>query len=135
MAILIKDIPRDTHFSDIYHFVAPVLQRHFPFKSAYVAKTEILAILDKFTHKVEYHGLVLIEPEEADQRAIPRLNGKRLQNKLVIVKEYNTRDWHNDRRINNAGEAREAFNKRVSDRRRGHQVELIKDISMVWQEI
>lgn len=135
MAIFIKNIPKDTHFTDIYHFVAPALHRHFPFKSGHVAKTEIFAILDKFTHEIEYHGLVLIEPEEADLRVIPKLNGKRFQNKLVVVKEYVNRDWHNDRRTNYAELPEDNINNRISDRRRGHQVELIKDTSMIWQEI
>ncbi len=133
MAIFIKNIPKDSHYSDIYHFVAPALKRHFPFKSGHVAKTEILTILDKCAQKLEYHCLVLVEPEEADFSVVQKLNGKRFQNKLVIVKEYAKRDWHNDRRLNFDGVSAENLNKRVADRRRGHQVEVIKDTSMNWQ--
>ena len=133
MAIFIKNIPKDTHLSDIYHFVAPCLQRYFPFKSGYITKTEIIAFLDKYANKAEYHGLVFVAPEDANQTVINKLNGKRFQSKLVIVKEYINRDWHNDRRISYDEISDGNFEKRVADRRRGQRLEVIKDISMAWE--
>ncbi len=132
MAIFIKNISEHTHLSDIYHFVTPALQRHFPFKTGHVAKTEILTLLDMSTHEVELYGLVFVEPEGVEQRVIRKLNGKRLQKNLVTVKEYRRRDWHNDRRINYAGVREAVVNRRVADRRRGQRVELIKDTAMSW---
>jgi hypothetical protein len=133
MAIFIKNIPEDTHLSDLYHFVEPTLKRRFPFKSPHVAKTEIVSFLDKSTHRTENHAIVFIEPEEHDKRVIHKLSSMRLQNKLVIVKEYNSRNWHNDRRLNYTDVSVEIRNKRVADRRRGHKIEIIKDTAMSWQ--
>ncbi|WP_347989637.1 hypothetical protein [Methylomonas sp. AM2-LC] len=133
MAIFIKNIPNDTHLSDLYHFVEPTLKRRFPFKSAQIAKTEIVSFLDKSTHLTENHGIVHIEPEDEDQRVIRKLSSMRLQNKLVIVREYVSRNWHNDRRLDYPEVPAVIKNKRVADRRRGHHVEVIKDTAMSWQ--
>jgi hypothetical protein len=50
----------------------------------------------------------------------------------VTFHEYTQRDWHNDRRESQLAPLAESTEKRVKDRRRGANIELIDDISSIW---
>ena len=132
MILFIRNIPGNCHLSDLHEFVAPVLKRSFPFRSGSILKSEILVIRDKHTNALEYHGLVYVDAEAAGQRAIKKLKGKRLKNKLVMVREFYHRSWHNDRRLIHKHLPDDIINKRIGDRRRGGKVEMIKDISCIF---
>jgi hypothetical protein len=132
MIIIVKHIQANTHKNELLEYVAPVLKRSFPFKSGRIVKTEILALRDRRTDQYEYHGLIVIEPERSGRIALIKLKGKRFNNKLVIVKEYRNRDWHNDRRVKHVHNSAEIIQKRIGDRRRGNKLELITDASNMF---
>ena len=136
MIIFIKNAPANTSINDLYEFVEPALKRTFPFKSGLILKAEILALKDKRTNELEFHGIMQIEPEKASHRAIRKLKGKKLKNKLVLVREYISRDWHNDRRINHGAVSAEIMEKRLGDRRRGDKLEVVvKDASNIFKAV
>lgn len=135
MIIIIKNIHPDTQISEIQEYVAPVLKRSFPFKSGKLMKAEILMLRDKRTKAIEFHGLVFIEPEKLGHRALIKLKGKRIHNKLVSVKEYVSRDWHNDRRVKHNNPSTAMIQKRIGDRRRGNNIETIKHPSALFMAV
>lgn len=136
MVIIIKKIPEITYLRELYEHVAPALKRPFPFKSGQIVKTEILALHDKHNSNVnEFHGLVHIEPEQACRRAIQKLKSKRFKNKLVIVKEYSSRDYRNDKRIHHSNLTAELVDKRRHDRRRDYKIELINEMSRMYKPV
>ncbi|WP_396643643.1 hypothetical protein [Methylomonas sp. 2B] len=131
MILFIRNVPASTHLSELEAYVAPALKRRFLFGGARILKAEILVILDKTTHTLEYHGLVHIDSDKVGLRAIKSLKGQRFKNKLVLVREYHNRNWHNDRR--QTYQATQALaDKRVADRRRGASLEFVKDISAIF---
>lgn len=135
MILIIKNIHPDTQISEIQEYVAPVLKRNFPFKSGKLMRAEILMLRDKRTKAMEFHGLVFIEPEKLGLRALIKLKGKRIHNKLVSVKEYVHRDWHNDRRVNHHNPSATMIQKRIGDRRRGQNIEIVKNPSTLFMAV
>ncbi|MEY4718308.1 MAG: hypothetical protein RL563_926 [Pseudomonadota bacterium] len=133
MLIFIRNIPESTLTRELVEFVAPALRSVVPLKSGKVLSAEILVLFDKRTRITEYHGLVDVDSEKAGRRAVRKLNGTRFHGRMVMVREYVTRSWHNDRRHDHA-EAVDAFGKgmRKGDRRRGKALETIDDVSNLF---
>lgn len=127
LIIFVQHISKHTFPSQLHDFINPELTGLLPFRSGRVLKAEILALRDKRTLRVEYHGLVYVDSEAAGQVAIRRLNKKSLNNKVVSVREYVQRSWQNDRRQEHAKVV--DLNGGRKDRRRGNNLETIKDIS------
>lgn len=131
MIIFIRNIPPITKLSELESFVDSGLKRSFFSPAGIITKTEILALKDKRTQLIEYHGLVYVEPDKAAQQAIKRLNGKIIHNKPVIVREFKIRSWHNDRRENHAQIYDKLHTgKRKGDRRR--DMEVVQDVSSLF---
>lgn len=130
MLIFIRNIPELTLTKDLVEFVTPALKGLLPLTSGKVVKAEILVLLDKRTKLTEYHGLVSVDSEKAGRKAIKKLNGTRLNGKMVVVREFVTRSWHNDRRHDHA-QVVDSFGKglRKGDRRRGKDLDVVEDIS------
>lgn len=127
--IFIRNVPELTLRKDLIAFVTPALKALLS-PSGKVVKAEILVLLDARTKQMEYHGLVTVDSEKAGRRALKKLNGKRLNGRLVMVREFAIRSWRNDRRLNHVCVA-DAMGKgfRRNDRRRGKDLEVVKDIS------
>ena len=128
MIIFLRKIPANTKYGDLVDFVTPALKGGLFRKAGRIVKVEILALHDTRLNVHEFHGLVTIEPDSAAVRAIKILKGHRFKDKLIIVRQYVHRSWHNDPRQNH-----KRFDidveKRKTDRRRGKYLETIKDIS------
>ncbi len=132
MIIFVRNIPANSHPSELQQYVASAVKRNFFFRSGKILKCEILVLQDKRTKVLEFHGMVHVDSDRAGERAIQQLKGRRFKNKLVIVREYKCRSWHNDRRLRHEGVALTVSEKRLTDRRRGQGVEIIKDISKMF---
>lgn len=132
MILFVRNIPVNTHISELQQYVTSGVKRSFPFRSGRVLKAEILVIQDKRTKAFEFHGLVFVDSDKTGQRAIQKLKGKRFKNKLVLVREYHHRTWHNDRRFKQEHVPNKFIEKRVTDRRRGSGVEVFKDLSRIF---
>jgi hypothetical protein len=126
MIIFLKNIPRQCDQSDISYFVEPALKRSLFKRAGKILNVEILTLRDIQLNSIEQHALVTVEPEGAAIRAIKRLKGRRLKNKPVIVRQYFHRSWRHDRRDPSASNNYDAANKRKSDRRRGKNLEKVK---------
>lgn len=133
MLIFIRNIPESTLTRELVEFVAPALRSVVPLKSGKVVSAEILVLFDNRTKLLEYHGLVGVDSEKAGRRAVRKLNGTRFHGRMVMVREYVTRSWHNDRRHDHA-EAVDTFGKglRKGDRRRGKAMEKVEDVSNLF---
>lgn len=125
MIIFFRKIPSDTRPSDLKEHVEPVLKKFFLFTSGRILKTEILVLLDKVTEAEEYHGLVHISPESAGTRALKKLKGKPFKNRYLIIREYVVRDKNNDPRNKQVNIGRDIKDKRIEDRRRGNNLEIL----------
>jgi hypothetical protein len=128
MIIFLRKIPADTKLGELTDFVAPALKGGLFKKAGHIVKIEILTLHDTLLNVHEFHGLVSVEPDSAGFRAIKLLKGSRFKDKLIVVRQYVQRSWHNDSR-----QAHKRFNldveKRKTDRRRGKYLEVIKDIT------
>lgn len=129
MILFIRKIPAETRYNDIAEFVEPALKGSLLRRAGFISKIEIIGYRDIQLNSLEFHALVTIEPERVGFRAIKALKGKRLRNKLVLVRQYFERDWHNDPRQGFDPPPPGIAERRVADRRRGKNLERITDIS------
>lgn len=129
MIIFIRKIPTDTRYADIIGFIEPALKGGLFRRAGTIVKVEIIGFRDIRYHTFEFHGLVTIEPDSAGMRALRLLKGKRLNNRLVMVRQYFERSWRNDPRQNYDTLPADIVEKRQADRRRGKYLEKIPDIS------
>jgi len=123
MILFLRNIPAQTRISDIAEFVTPALRGGWFKRRGTIIKTEILTLHDKRVNAYEFHGLVEIEPERAAQLAIKKLNGRSLNGKIITVREYRIRTWHND-----PLDPRE----RLRNNRRRKELEIIEDQSTLF---
>ena len=130
MIIFIRKIPAATKASELIDFVGPALKGGLFRKSGRITAVKILAVQDKRLNTLEFHGLVSVEPDAVGIRAIRKLKGSRFKGKLIIVRQYFIRDWHKDPRQNPRRVVdKNILDRRINDRRRGNDLEIIKDIS------
>ena len=127
MIIFISNIPEDTRPSELFSFVNPALKIWWFFRSGKIQKAEILYIQDKINATSECHGLVHVNSTTAGLMAVARLNGKRFKNQKVLVREYFKRNSQNDRRLEQMHLPAAVLEKRQHQRRRGDNVDFIKD--------
>lgn len=131
MIIFIRKIPANTKLSELIAFVEPTVKGGLFRKGGVIRDAKVLALRDLRLRTLEFHGLVTVEPDKIALRAIKKLKGKRFKGKFVVVRQYFERDWHNDRR----GQGQQDTNnpngseRRVTDRRRGKELEVMEDIS------
>ncbi|MBS4050230.1 RNA recognition motif domain-containing protein [Methylomonas rivi] len=130
MIIFLRRIPATTKLSDLLEFVRPAITGGLFRKSGRVVGIKILELQDKRFKALEFHGLITVEPDAVAARAIDRLKGQRFKGKLVVVRQYNQRDWHNDPRQNHKITVTQHLSdRRKGCRRRGKELELVRDIS------
>ena len=127
MIIFLRKIPADTKLSEIADFVEPALKGGWFRKSGTITKIDILTLHDTRLNTYEFHGLVTVEPDAMGFRAIKRLKGRRFKDKLIIVRQYFQRSWRNDPRLDNNNT--DFVDQRKADRRRGKDLETVRDIS------
>lgn len=132
MIIFVRNIPVDSHPSELEHYVASVVKRRFFFRSGKVLKCEILVLRDRRTKALEFHGLVYLDSDRTGQRAIQKLKGKRFNSKLVTVREYQLRSWHNDRRLHQTQDTENFSEKRIAERRRRQRVNTLQNTPKVF---
>lgn len=130
MIIFLRGIPASTKLSELLEFVGPAIKGGLFRKSGRVVNVKILELQDRRYKALEFHGLITVEPDAVAARAIKRLKGQRFKGKLVVVRQYFQRDWHNDPRQNhNITVTQHLSDRRRGCRRRGKDLELMKDIS------
>lgn len=102
MIIFIRNIPKGTLRSEISNFVKPALKGGFFSEKGIIRNIVILMLKNKDINLNEYHALVDIEPESSAIRVIKKLHGQRFRDKRITVRQYFTRRWQNDRRMEHA---------------------------------
>ena len=117
MILFFRNIPASTEPFELEDFIQPALKAWLLFKSGRILKTELLAVHDTLANSVEFHALVYVDSEKTGQRIIKNLNGKSFKAKALEIREYITRCWQNDRRINREVST-SIQEKRQKDRRR-----------------
>lgn len=127
MIIFIRKISANTKLSELIDFVEPAVKGGLFRKGGVIKGAKILALKDTRLRTVEYHGLVNVEPEKEALRAIKKLKGQRFKGKFVVIRQYYQRSWHNDKRQGQQG--LDNIERRMTDRRRGKELEIIEDIS------
>ncbi|TAK64181.1 RNA-binding protein [Methylobacter sp.] len=118
MIILLKNILSNTTEKDIEDFIQPAIKGSLLSKRGQIEHISILRQKDSSMEDFECHGLVTITPDSVAIKAINKLNKKRIKGKSVVVREYQTRRWHNDPRISREQLVEASKNKRKGDRRR-----------------
>ena len=127
MIIFLKNIPVDTRPQDIEEFVTPGMRVGVFFRVGRLLKAEILVIRDGNTKKIEYHGLIYVDSEKTGERLIKKLNGKEFKNRVVEMRQYYSRCWHNDRRLKHADRySKNNKEKRLKPRRRIRREKIVQ---------
>ncbi|MCQ8104134.1 DUF3240 domain-containing protein [Methylomonas sp. SURF-2] len=130
MNIFLRRIPANTQHVEISEFISPVLKSGFLKKAGQILNIEILALRDKRHDTIEYHGLVTLDSEWSVKRAVNGLKNRRLNGRYVLVRPYHHRSWDNDPRQQQAPVDDTMYlEKRHGDRRRGKNLEVIKNVS------
>ena len=130
MNIFLRRIPANTRHGEIEDFIRPVLNKGFFGKPGHIINIEILALRDLNQGSIEYHGVVTLESELLDHKIINRLKNRRLNGRYVMVRPFYQRSWNNDPRKNSSSQVESKFiEKRKGDRRRGKQLEVVKNVS------
>lgn len=130
MNIFLRRIPANTQHDEIADFIMPILKKGFFGKSGQISNIEVLALRDLNQGSMEYHGLVTLESDWSEQQVIKRLKNRRLNGRYVTVRSFSQRSWNNDPRLHNAHQIEDKFiEKRKGDRRRGKQLEVVKNVS------
>jgi hypothetical protein len=133
MILIIPNISEKTSYIDIRNFVNPALKGFWPFtKDGKLEKIKITIFKDLNNNQLEYHALVYVNDVIIGNRLIRKLNKTKLLNKLVVVRSYEIRSWHNDRRANHSIIKDDIKGSRRSDRRRGSQLQEITDVSTLF---
>ncbi|WP_347986320.1 RNA-binding protein [Methylomonas sp. AM2-LC] len=132
IVLFVQNIPEDTHRAELQNFVDTALKRLLIFRSGRVSKVEILTLRDKQTLELEFHGLVYVDSKVAGLKAIEKLHLSRFKKRIVTVREFKLRSIKNDNRDLAHPSAPYVRQKRLGDRRRGAQVELLNDITQFF---
>jgi hypothetical protein len=121
MKVFLRRVSPDSTLDDLYKFVAAAVgpRWYAPFRAdGQISDCELLNISTRRGKWLETHCVVDIEPAEVAERAILRLNGRKLRGEVVEVRRWHERAEGNDRR--DAGNTAElqGDEQRRSDRRR-----------------
>ena len=124
--LIIPRIPPEATVADIREFIAPALISIWPWvKNGKIEQYKIVIYHDKNTSLLEYHAMVFTKTPVLCTKIIKKLNRKKLLGKHVAVREYQTRNWRNDRRASVGLKQDIERGNRKGDRRRGTQLEEI----------
>lgn len=130
MNIFLRRIPASTQHTDILEFLLPILKGGLFNKGGQILNIEILALRDKRSDTIEYHGLVKLDSELSVKRALKGLKNRRLNGRYVQARPYYHRSWDNDPRQQQAHIDTIGFiEKRHGERRRGRNLEVIKNVN------
>lgn len=129
MKMFLPQIAVNIRRTDLYDFVAPALDNGLFHKPGQIVNIEILAMRDLRNGLVEHHGLVVLDSPRSLHLSLQRLQNKPLNGKPIEVRPYYQRSWYNDPRQSDAPVTGDFVEKRLADRRRGNQLELIKGVS------
>lgn len=120
MIVLFKNIPDNSYHNDITALVEPMLERGWFRKRGEINNIEIIALQEIDTTSLEFQALANVEPDVVAYKVIKKLHGKIIRGHRVVVREYCSRSWKNDRRLNETPQQALQFKDRrkTSDRRR-----------------
>ncbi|MBD9357257.1 RNA recognition motif domain-containing protein [Methylomonas albis] len=135
MLLFFRNIPAPTRPNELYSYLAMGVSEDLMEQAKPVMKAEVMVIRDKRTNRLEHHGLVSVNSDEAGIYAIKNLDGLLFHGCAVLVRCYKQRDVNNDRRRNSLPVPQEFMEKRIQDRRRGDKVEIYVDFSNVFYPI
>jgi hypothetical protein len=123
MIIILCNIPINTCHDEIIDLFAPVIKGGLFSATGDIKSVNLVAMKDKRTNALEYHGFVTLEPDNAALRAIKRLNGKQFKGMPLTVREYRERLWQNDRRTPPLpGQTKFVGNRKTPTRRRNLEI-------------
>lgn len=125
MILFFSRIAPGTREEDIYAYVAPIVKGNVLQKTGVVKDIQILILKDILLDKLEYHAMVTIEPDEVAHRVHKKLNRKPINGKHVAVRNFVSRSWHADLRVNTQGTSEILIDRRIGDRRRGFRMKRV----------
>lgn len=94
MRIFIPRVPKSTTKRELRNLVAGVLTKrlHIPFtQKPHITACEIIRIKDT-QGIIEYFGIFTVKPEKAAQWLLTHFKGQHIHNKLILAREYKSRD-------------------------------------------
>ncbi len=133
MILILRRIAKNASNQEIIDFLEPALKGSFFKKTGQIESINRLILKDNRRETIEYHALVTIDSDTAAKRAIQKLHRKPFKNRLIIVREYFYRSWHNDPRVNMHQWNEELADKRKGSRRR-RRLEVVNEESIKFSQ-
>jgi len=122
MLVFFRNIPPTTRKIDLVEFITPAFNFNFVdkfFRSpGVIIDIKLVTLLDKDKNTLNVHGIVKINPDDAAERVIKRLNRKTVNGRRISVREYQARSGKNDPRGACRDIPQEMLHRRKGDRRR-----------------
>jgi hypothetical protein len=121
MKIFLRQIPANASKADLWSAVQRAIapRWYFPLRrTGAIHGCHVLKIVDRTNNRLEFHGIVDVEPEHAALSAILKLNGRKLLGKVVEAREWRERSVDRDRRQRMTQPSRLAFPERRRRERR-----------------
>ncbi|MFK5948500.1 MAG: RNA-binding protein [Methylococcales bacterium] len=133
MILILRRIAKNASDQEIIDFLEPALKGNFLKKTGQIESINRLVLKDNRRKTIEYHALVAIDSDATAKRAIKKLHRKPFKNRVIIVREYFYRSWHNDPRVNMHQWNEELVDKRKGNRRR-RRLEVVNEESIKFSQ-
>ncbi len=133
MILILRRIAKSASDQEIIDFLDSALKGNFFTKTGQIESINRLILKDNRRKTIEYHALVTIDSDVAAKRAVKKLHRKPFKNRIIIVREYFYRSWHNDPRVNMHQWNEELADKRKGSRRR-RRLEVVNEESIKFSQ-
>jgi hypothetical protein len=118
--IIIKKISTSTRINHIKNLINATLADSFLHKIGYIKSIKIIQLYNRKKEEVDRFSIVRVDSEKTEQYLISSLNGKVIDDNIIVADEYIIRHWTNDRRENHTTKTLPPKSDRKAERRRRH---------------
>lgn len=95
MKVILKYVPKNITYKQIFHFVKPTLDGGLFIKFGKIKDVSVLAHKDGLSQAVDFHVILDIQPDEVAKRVVKKLHRKKLNGQHIDVMEYIERSIYN----------------------------------------
>ena len=133
MKIILKYVPKNTTYQQIFHFLKPTLAGGLFIKLGEIKGVLVFVHKHRFSQAVDFHVILDIQPDEVAKRVVKKLHRKKLNGQYIDVMEYIERSIYNFNSIYTAGSKYLNLDHRNSTRRfKLIKIEQLRDF--IWTE-
>jgi hypothetical protein len=95
MKVILKYVPKNTTYKQIFHFLKPTLNGGLFSKFGKIKCVSVLAHKHRLSQTVDFHVILDIQPDEVAKRVVNKLHRNQLNGRHIDVIEYIERSIYN----------------------------------------